>query len=31
MLRMSTVGFITPTDAMWASTLEAMDRELVTR
>ena len=30
LLRMSTVGFITPTDPMWASTLEAMDGELVT-
>jgi pentatricopeptide repeat protein len=27
---MSTVGFITPTDPMWTSTLEAMDSELVT-
>jgi GH15 family glucan-1,4-alpha-glucosidase len=30
LLRMSTVGFITPTDPMWTSTLEAMDGELVT-
>ena len=30
LLRMSTVGFISPTDPMWASTLEAMDGELVT-
>ena len=30
LLRMSTVGFITPTDPMWLSTLEAMDGELVT-
>ncbi|MGH3480573.1 MAG: glycoside hydrolase family 15 protein, partial [Nocardioidaceae bacterium] len=30
LLRMSTVGFITPTDPMWLSTLEAMDDELVT-
>jgi GH15 family glucan-1,4-alpha-glucosidase len=30
LLRMSTVGFITPTDPMWTSTLEAMDAELVT-
>jgi GH15 family glucan-1,4-alpha-glucosidase len=30
LLRMSTVGFITPTDPMWTSTLEAMDSELVT-
>jgi GH15 family glucan-1,4-alpha-glucosidase len=30
LLRMSTVGFITPTDPMWISTLEAMDAELVT-
>ncbi|MFC5799800.1 glycoside hydrolase family 15 protein [Streptomyces formicae] len=29
LLRMSTVGFITPDDPMWASTLAAMDRELV--
>jgi GH15 family glucan-1,4-alpha-glucosidase len=27
---MSTVGFITPTDPMWTSTLAAMDDELVT-
>jgi pentatricopeptide repeat protein len=30
LLRMSTVGFITPTDPMWTSTLAAMDEELVT-
>jgi GH15 family glucan-1,4-alpha-glucosidase len=30
LLRMSTVGFITPTDPMWLSTLQAMDAELVT-
>ncbi|GAA0948555.1 glycoside hydrolase family 15 protein [Virgisporangium aurantiacum] len=30
LLRMSTVGFITPTDPMWTSTLAAMDGELVT-
>ena len=30
LLRMSTVGFITPNDRMWASTLKAMDDELVT-
>ena len=30
LLRMSTVGFITPTDPMWTSTLEAMEGELVT-
>jgi GH15 family glucan-1,4-alpha-glucosidase len=30
LLRMSSVGFITPTDPMWASTLRAMDQELVT-
>jgi GH15 family glucan-1,4-alpha-glucosidase len=30
LLRMSTVGFISPTDPMWTSTLEAMDSELVT-
>jgi GH15 family glucan-1,4-alpha-glucosidase len=30
LLRMSTVGFITPTDPMWLSTLKAMDDELVT-
>jgi GH15 family glucan-1,4-alpha-glucosidase len=29
LLRMSTVGFITPTDPMWLSTLKAMDEELV--
>ena len=30
LLRMSTVGFITPQDPMWLSTLRAMDEELVT-
>ena len=30
LLRMSTVGFVSPTDPMWLSTLEAMDGELVT-
>ncbi len=30
LLRMPTVGIITPDDPMWTSTLEAMDRELVT-
>ncbi|HRO93571.1 glycoside hydrolase family 15 protein [Citricoccus sp.] len=30
LLRMSTLGFISPTDPMWSSTLEAMDGELVT-
>ncbi len=30
LLRMPTVGFITPTDPMWRSTLGAMDTELVT-
>jgi pentatricopeptide repeat protein len=30
LLRMSTVGFITPTDPMWTATLEAMEGELVT-
>jgi GH15 family glucan-1,4-alpha-glucosidase len=30
LLRMSSVGFIIPTDPMWTSTLEAMDGELVT-
>lgn len=30
LLRMSTVGFVTPSDPMWLSTLAAMDRELVT-
>jgi pentatricopeptide repeat protein len=30
LLRMSTVGFITPTDPRWRSTLEAMEDELVT-
>jgi pentatricopeptide repeat protein len=29
LLRMSTVGFVTPTDPMWLSTLDAMDEELV--
>ncbi len=29
-LRLATVGFISPTDPMWSSTLEAMDHELVT-
>jgi GH15 family glucan-1,4-alpha-glucosidase len=29
LLRMSDLGFVTPTDPMWASTLRAMDRELV--
>ncbi len=29
-LRMATVGFITPHDPMWTSTLPAMDSELVT-
>ena len=29
-LRMATVGFIAPTDPMWTSTLDAMERELVT-
>ncbi|MFD7231110.1 glycoside hydrolase family 15 protein [Streptomyces sp. NPDC059881] len=29
LLRMATVGFITPDDPMWDSTLAAMDRELV--
>ncbi|WP_405468690.1 glycoside hydrolase family 15 protein [Streptomyces canus] len=29
LLRMPTVGFITPDDPMWTSTLEAMDGELV--
>ncbi|MEU9055038.1 glycoside hydrolase family 15 protein [Streptomyces sp. NPDC048384] len=29
LLRIPTVGFITPDDPMWTSTLEAMDRELV--
>ena len=27
---MATVGFIAPTDPMWTSTLDAMERELVT-
>jgi len=30
LLRMSTVGFVTPQDPMWLSTLDAMDEELVT-
>jgi GH15 family glucan-1,4-alpha-glucosidase len=30
LLRMSTVGFVTPTDPRWLSTLEAMEEELVT-
>ena len=30
LLRMSSVGFISPKDPMWLSTLDAMDRELVT-
>ena len=30
LLRMSSVGFITPDDPMWTSTLQAMDTELVT-
>jgi pentatricopeptide repeat protein len=30
LLRMPVVGFITPTDPMWISTLQAMDTELVT-
>jgi GH15 family glucan-1,4-alpha-glucosidase len=30
LLRMSTVGFIAPTDPRWTSTLQAMDSELVT-
>src|SRR4029079_14303916 len=29
LLRMATVGFISPRDPMWLSTLEAMDAELV--
>ncbi|MEU6769855.1 glycoside hydrolase family 15 protein [Streptomyces sp. NPDC046759] len=29
LLRMATVGFLTPNDPMWASTLDAMERELV--
>ncbi|MGW0206797.1 glycoside hydrolase family 15 protein [Streptomyces sp. NPDC003233] len=29
LLRMATVGFLTPEDPMWASTLDAMERELV--
>ena len=30
LLRMSSVGFISPYDPMWSSTLRAMDKELVT-
>jgi GH15 family glucan-1,4-alpha-glucosidase len=30
LLRMPTVGFVTPNDPMWISTLRAMDHELVT-
>ena len=30
LLRMSSVGFVSPHDPMWASTLRAMDEELVT-
>jgi GH15 family glucan-1,4-alpha-glucosidase len=30
LLRMAALGFISPTDPMWQSTLEAMDAELVT-
>ena len=30
LLRMATVGFISPVDPMWTSTLKAMDQELVT-
>ena len=30
LLRMSSVGFVSPLDPMWASTLRAMDEELVT-
>ena len=30
LLRMATVGFISPTDPQWVSTLAAMDAELVT-
>jgi pentatricopeptide repeat protein len=30
LLRMSTLGFISPTDPLWTSTLEAMEGELVT-
>jgi GH15 family glucan-1,4-alpha-glucosidase len=30
LLRMTSVGFISPTDPMWASTLDAMEDELVT-
>jgi GH15 family glucan-1,4-alpha-glucosidase len=29
-LRMATVGFIAPTDPLWTSTLDAMERDLVT-
>ncbi|MFF4014872.1 glycoside hydrolase family 15 protein [Streptomyces sp. NPDC001843] len=29
LLRMATVGFLTPSDPMWASTLDAMEQELV--
>ncbi|WP_330279300.1 glycoside hydrolase family 15 protein [Streptomyces sp. NBC_00569] len=29
LLRMATVGFLTPQDPMWASTLDAMEQELV--
>jgi GH15 family glucan-1,4-alpha-glucosidase len=29
LLRMATVGFVTPADPMWASTLDAMEQELV--
>ncbi|MER5748786.1 glycoside hydrolase family 15 protein [Streptomyces sp. NPDC002088] len=29
LLRMATVGFVTPGDPMWASTLDAMEQELV--
>ncbi|MGW2486227.1 glycoside hydrolase family 15 protein [Streptomyces sp. NPDC001606] len=29
LLRMATVGFVSPEDPMWASTLDAIDRELV--
>ncbi|MEV6289457.1 glycoside hydrolase family 15 protein [Streptomyces sp. NPDC051896] len=29
LLRMATVGFVTPEDPMWASTLDAMEQELV--
>jgi pentatricopeptide repeat protein len=30
LLRMSSVGFISPNDSMWTTTLQAMDHELVT-